>query len=78
MKREKTQKGHNPETDLDCILRHIRNSIAHGRVYYRKDRNRIHFVFEDCNKKNLTARIVCIKSDLEFWKKVLSRKENYE
>lgn len=68
------------ETDLKCFLRHIRNAIAHGRVYYRHEGNRVHIVFEDENPKthNLTARIVCIQADLEHWKKVLQNPDNYE
>lgn len=63
------------ETDLECLLRHIRNSIAHGRVYYRHLGNRIQIMFEDINKnKKLTARIVCISADLKHWKYIL---ENY-
>ena len=66
------------ETDLNCFLRHIRNAIAHGRVYYRNRNNRHHFVFEDQNDSgNLSARIVCIKSDLIQWKKILSNPRNY-
>lgn len=77
-KRKQTPKGGLPESDLDCFLRHIRNSIAHGRVYYLHRGNRIHIVFEDENTTgNLSARIVCIKADLEHWKKVLSDKRYY-
>jgi len=69
----------NNETDLDCFLRHIRNSIAHGRVYYLHKGNRIHVIFEDFNSAgtNYSARIVCIKADLIYWKKVLSNPDNY-
>lgn len=77
-KKKETAKGAPKETDLDCFLRHIRNSIAHGRVYYHHAGNRVHFVFEDTNTTgNLSARIVCIKADLEYWKRVLSNPENY-
>lgn len=66
------------ESDLDCFLRHIRNAIAHGRVSYVHAGNRIHVVFEDENTtRNLSARIICTKADLEHWKKVLSCPKNY-
>ena len=60
------------------MIRHIRNSIAHGRIYYSHTGNRIHIVFEDANSTgNLSARIVCIKADLEHWKRILSNPEVY-
>lgn len=78
-KKKQKAKGKSEETDLDCFLRHIRNSIAHGRVYYSHAGNRIHIVFEDKNSPDkLSARIVCIKADLEHWKRVLSNPQNYE
>ena len=77
-KKKKTKKGMSTETDLDCFLRHIRNSIAHGRVYYSHEGNRIHIVFEDENSTGkLSARIVCIKADLEHWKRILSNLDIY-
>ena len=69
-KRKKTINGVQ-ETDLDCFLRHIRNAIAHGRVYYLHKGNRVHILFEDMNNKKISARILCIKADLAHWKKVL-------
>lgn len=78
-KRKQTKNGAFPETDLDCFLRHIRNSIAHGRVYCLHGGNRVRIVFEDENSSgNLSARIVCIKADLEHWKKVLSNPAYYQ
>lgn len=78
-KKKPSKKNSPQETDLDCFLRHIRNSIAHGRVYYCHAGNRIHIVFEDKNTSgNLSARIVCTKADLEHWKRVLSNPKNYE
>lgn len=57
---------------LRCLIRHLRNSIAHGYVYYELD-NRIHrIMFEDYDKNNnVSARIVCVKSDLLELRKVL-------
>ena len=77
-KKKQRRKNQPPESDLDCFLRHIRNAIAHGRIYYLHGGNRIHIVFEDINDaNNTTARIVCIKADLEHWKKVLENPKNY-
>lgn len=77
-KKKKSKKGVREETDFECFLRHIRNSIAHGRVYYSHAGNKIHIVFEDKNSSGkLSARIVCIKADLEYWKKVLSDNRYY-
>lgn len=74
-KKEKRKKE-STESDLDCFLRHKRNAIAHGRVHYLHKRNRVHFMFEDVNKsKNISARIVCVKADLEHWKKFLENQK---
>ena len=79
-KKKTPKKKELPETELDCFLRHIRNSIAHGRVYYKNDGNRVRFVFEDLtpSSNNISARIVCIKADLEYWKSILSNPKNYK
>ena len=47
------------QRDLDCFLRHIRNAIAHGRVYYNHAGNRVHIVFED---ENITPELEHRKS----------------
>ncbi len=71
-KKKQNKKNIPQETEMDCFLRHIRNAIAHGRVYYYHKGNRVHIVFEDENTTgNISARIVCIKSDLIHWKNVL-------
>ncbi len=73
-KKSKGRQGLPAESDLDCFLRHIRNAIAHGRVYYLHAGNRVRIIFEDINEsKNISARIVCIKADLEHWKKILEK-----
>lgn len=77
-KKKKPNQVQSNETDLECFLRHLRNSIAHGRVYYHHAGNRVHIIFDDRNEKGkLTARIVCIKADLEHWKRVLENPNNY-
>lgn len=77
-KKRKTQNNFIHESDLECFLRHIRNSIAHGRVYLLHAGNKIHIVFEDLNKSGkISARIICIKADLEYWKEVLTDNKYY-
>ena len=67
-KRDETRK----ETDLECLLRHIRNSIAHGHVFIIHNGNYISILLEDQNDKgNTTARIVCCQADLKKWRTVL-------
>ena len=70
-KRDKSRK----ETELECLLRHIRNSIAHGHVFVTKAGNYINVLLEDINPKNdnITARLVCRQSDLVNWKKILQK-----
>lgn len=67
------------ETDLECLLRHLRNSIAHGHVFVVHGGNHITVCFEDVNEKNnLTARIVCCQADLIKWRKILEDAINQE
>ncbi len=61
------------ESDLACLLRHIRNSIAHGYVYFRKSNQKFYLLFEDYTPEGkLSAKIVCCKEDLEQWKSILA------
>ena len=76
-KRARREKNQPAESELNCFLRHIRNSIAHGRVYYLYSKSGVHIMFEDFNDSgNLSARIICSKSDLENWKKILENFHN--
>ena len=69
-KREPNRK----ESDLECLLRHLRNSIAHGHVYIAHGGNFISVCFEDINTdKKTTARIVCTQADLIRWKGILEK-----
>lgn len=71
-KRKKGDKG-TRETDLACLLRHLRNSIAHGHVHCCPQSNKIMLLFEDYNERNhLSARIVCYRADLVHWRKILT------
>lgn len=66
------QRGLETESKLDSFLRHMRNAIAHGRVYIKNGGNYIGLLFEDCNNNgNISARIVCCKADLKKWKKII-------
>lgn len=69
-KRDETRK----ETDLECLLRHMRNSIAHGHVFVYHSGNYISVLLEDQNDKgNTTARIVCCQADLKKWRNILEK-----
>ena len=60
------------ETDLECLLRHLRNAIAHGHVYVFHGGNYISVLFEDINNSGkTTARIICCQADLKKWKAIL-------
>jgi len=62
------------ETDLECFLRHLRNSIAHGHVFVIHGENYINILFDDVNTDgNITARIVCCQADLRKWRNELER-----
>ena len=73
-KRAKT-KNNNKESDFNCVMRHIRNSIAHGRVFVINGGNSIKVLFEDYDTRNKTisARIVCNQSDLRKWKELINK-----
>ena len=62
------------ETELECFLRHIRNSIAHGRVVYLHENNKHHIMFSDVRDGgNISAQIICNKTSLKRWKSILSK-----
>ena len=52
------------ESDLDCLLRHIRNAIAHGHVYIFHAGNHISICLEDAEGEKTKARIICNQADL--------------
>ena len=70
-KKKKPEKG-NTESEFNCLLRHLRNSIAHGHFYYLHAGNRIFLVFDDFVNAKQTARIVCLRADLEHWYRILT------
>lgn len=66
------------ETNLQCLLRHIRNSCAHGYVHIIENKRVTYIIFDDYRKKpkrtdNPTARIIVNKTDLKKWKTILER-----
>ena len=62
------------ETDCSCLLRHIRNSIAHNNLYLSNAGNRKFILFEDFNTRgNITARILLSQTDLTKLKKEIMR-----
>lgn len=61
------------ETELECILRHIRNSIAHSNVYFYQSNRKKYIIFDDYNtRENQTARILLTQTNLATLKKYLS------
>ena len=67
------------EVELQTLLRHIRNAIAHGYIYVQKEPNQIYILFKDYGRRNnsgncpLTAKIVTTRATLEKWKKTLEQ-----
>ena len=62
------------ETELSALLRHIRNSLSHGKTYVKKTRNQTYIVLEDYSKDKkpkLTGKMVLTKAILEKWKELL-------
>lgn len=70
----KERKEEEPEQEYQCLLRHIRNSIAHGNVYLSNAGNRKYILFEDFNKKgNMSARILLSQADLAALKREIMK-----
>ena len=60
------------EKDYECVLRHIRNSIAHNNVYIVNTGNRKFVLFEDYNKNgNITSRMLLSQTILSKLKKII-------
>lgn len=60
------------ESDMECLLRHLRNSIAHSCVYVYDKSNRLYILFEDYNSKDkLTTRILLNQTVLTELRKIL-------
>lgn len=53
-------------------MRHLRNTLAHGRFFVIHGGNHISLLFDDQNGEgNITARIICNQADLKKWKKII-------
>lgn len=57
------QKARGAEHEFDCITRHIRNSIAHGRISNKGG----YALMEDKSKKTITMRLLIKPSVLLKW-----------
>lgn len=59
------------ETRMECLFRHIRNSLAHNHTYLFDNGN---IMIEDCNDTgNVTARILMPKQALLDWMNVIKK-----
>lgn len=70
-RRKKKDNNGYKETDFECLLRHLRNALAHGRFFVIHRGNNISLLFEDYYKDSITARIICNQADLKKWKKLI-------
>lgn len=62
------------ENDYECVLRHIRNAIAHSNVYMSNAGNRKYLLFEDFNKSKKQSSIMLFyQADLTRLKKEIMR-----
>lgn len=62
------------ESNYKCVLRHIRNSIAHSNVYMNNAGNRKYLIFEDFNKsKNKSSIMLLSQADLTKLKREIMR-----
>lgn len=61
-----------PESKLQCLFRHLRNSIAHNNVYII-DNDKLLFV--DYEKENVSAAIILEKKKLLEWIDILERRK---
>ena len=64
---------HNDEEDYACLLRHIRNAIAHKHVYFNNAGNRKYIYMEDYNKKNKTVIILINQTKLDALIKTITK-----
>ncbi len=64
----------NNESDYACLLRHLRNAIAHSNVYMNNAGNRKYLLFEDFNKsKRKSSKILLSQADLSRLKREIMR-----
>ena len=64
----------NTEKDYECVLRHLRNAIAHSNVYMNDAGNRKYILFEDFNKTKKQSSIILLsQADLARLKKEIMK-----
>ena len=64
------------ESEYECVLRHIRNSIAHDNVFVLKGENRIYILNEDFNStKKMSAKILLSQSVLAILKRKIFKQK---
>ena len=62
------------EADYQCLLRHLRNSLAHCNLYISNSSNRKYILIEDYNKSgNITARMLLSQDFLNKLRKELMK-----
>ena len=61
------------ETDLQALIRHLRNALAHGYTYIwkKKNGNYVFFMDFDPKKNRITAKILVSMKILECWKAMI-------
>ena len=61
------------ESELNAILRHVRNALAHGYIYVwkKKNGNYVFLIDYDTGKKKITAKMMLSMKILECWKAIL-------
>lgn len=67
----KKKKSKDTESDFDCLIRHLRNSIAHGRVSFSQLRGSFIY-FEDRDQAGITAKIILNREDLKYLRKIIN------
>lgn len=63
------------ETRLMCFFRHIRNSLAHNRIYYFKEVDMI--LLEDMDGTKITARILIKVHTLFDWISIIDKEHKF-
>lgn len=62
------------ETRMECLFRHIRNSLAHNHTYLFDNGN---ILLEDCDDNGkISARILMPKDALIEWMKIIKKENN--
>ena len=59
----------NSEKELDSLLRHLRNAIAHGNTFIKRVRNNTYIAFLDYDgEKRPSAKIATTATNLKRWR----------